>query len=139
MRRVKNLYLLTAGGVSAKPLELLSLEKMRKLIEYLRTEFDTIIVDAPPLSPISDARILMGLSDAVVLVVRRGKTPYSGIERAFKVIDRKKLLGVVLNDVKPMLFHTHYDSGYYRYGKKGIYPYASTRKSRTRSKSYLET
>jgi capsular exopolysaccharide synthesis family protein len=139
MRRVKNLYLLTAGGVSAKPLELLSLEKMRQLIEYLKTEFDTIIVDAPPLSPISDARILMGLSDAVVLVARRGKTPYVGIERAFEVIDRKKLLGVVLNDVKPMLFHTHHDSGYYRYGRKGIYPYASTRKRRTRPKTYLET
>ena len=139
MRRFKNLYIMTAGGVCTNPVELLSQDKMRELIQYLKTEFDTIIFDAPPFAPIPDTRIIMGLSDGLVLVVRRGKTPYSAIEKAFKVLDRKKLLGAVFNDVKPMLLHTHYDHGYYRYGKQGAYPYYGTRKPRSRSKNYLES
>ena len=79
------------------------------------------------------------MSDALVLVVRRDKTPRSSIERALKVLDRKKLLGVVFNDVKPMLFHTHYDHSYYYYGKNNLYPYSGTRKPRPRSKNYLES
>ena len=139
MRRFKNLYIMTAGGVCTNPVELLSQDKMRELIQYLKTEFDTIIFDAPPFAPIPDARIIMGVSDGLVLVVRRGKTPFSAIEKAFKVLDRKKLLGIVFNDVKPMLLHTHYDHGYYRYGKQGAYPYYGTRKPRSRSKNYLES
>jgi len=138
MRRFKNLYIMTAGGVCTNPVELLSQDKMRELIQYLKTEFDTIIFDAPPFAPIPDARIIMGLSEGLLLVVRRGKTPYSAIEKAFKVLDRNKLLGTVFNDVKPMLLHTHYDHGYYRYGKQGAYPYYGSRKPRSRSKTYFE-
>ena len=50
------------------------------------------------------------------MVVRRGKTSYGSSDRAFKAIDRNKLLGVVFNDVQPMLFHTYYNFGYYQYG-----------------------
>ncbi|HEX4996906.1 MAG TPA: polysaccharide biosynthesis tyrosine autokinase [Terriglobia bacterium] len=116
MRRVDNLYFMTAGGVAPNPIEALSMRKMKQLIESLRTQFDTIILDAPPFSPIADARLVTGLSDGLIMVVRRGKTLYSSLDRAFKVVDRNKLLGVVFNDVKPMLFHTYHNSSYYRYG-----------------------
>jgi capsular exopolysaccharide synthesis family protein len=139
MRRLENLYFLTTGGTAANAIELLSLDKMKELISYLKTEFDTIILDAPPFSPIADARVISGLSDAMVLVVRRGKTSYNSLEKAHKLVDRNKLLGVVFNDVKPLLFNTYYPSGYYQYGQKSRYPYSGHRKARSTPKNYLES
>jgi capsular exopolysaccharide synthesis family protein len=137
VRRLQNLYFMTAGGVAPNPIEILSMHKMRQLIETLKKDFDTIILDAPPYSPIADARVVTGLSDSLIMVVRRGKTSCSSTDRALKAIDRNKLLGIVFNDVQPMLFHTYYDFGYYYYGKKQRV-YASTEKPRTSPKNYLE-
>jgi capsular exopolysaccharide synthesis family protein len=116
VRRVQNLYFLTAGGCAPNPVEILSMAKMRSLVEHLRKDFDTIILDAPPYFPIADARIVTSLSDGLIMVVRRGKTSCTSSDRAFKAVDRKKLLGVVFNDVQPLPFHTYYNFGYYAYG-----------------------
>jgi len=138
MRRMDKLFILAAGGVSANPLELLSQDRMRGLIDYLKTEFDTIIIDAPPLTPISDAQLLSSFSDGIVLVVRCGKTTYRDMEKGLRNLDRKKLIGVVANDIQPLLFNTHYDHRYYHYGKRGQYPYAGGRAAPNRRKSYLD-
>jgi len=138
MRRVGNLFFLTSGGTSENPIELLSLRKMKQLIEALKLDFDTVILDAPPFSPIADARIIAGLSDGLLMVIRCGRSSYSSIVNAFKIMDRSKLLGVVFNDVKPMLFNTYYNRGYYNYGGDGRYINAGNRKSRVSPKNYLE-
>jgi capsular exopolysaccharide synthesis family protein len=137
MRRHEQLYIMTAGGVAANPIELLSLDKMRKLIGYLKTTFDTVILDSPPFAPISDAQILTSLADGLILVIRRGKTTYSGIEKAFRSLDPQKLVGVVFNDVKPMIFNTHYDYKYYHYKYRSHYPYG-THSAPIRPKTYLD-
>src|SRR5262249_18709583 len=116
VRRLENLYFLTAGGTAPNPIEVLSMRKMKQLIENLRRDFDTIILDAPPYSPIADARVVTALSDAVLMVIRRGRTSNSSIDQALTAVDRNKLLGVVFNDVKPMLFHTYQQYSYYPYG-----------------------
>jgi capsular exopolysaccharide synthesis family protein len=116
MRRFENLYVLTAGGVTPNPIELLSMRKMTDLIAQLRKDFDTIILDAPPYSPIADARVVAGLSDGLIMVVRRGKTTYASADRAFKAIDRNKFLGVVFNDVKQTIFSSYQDLNYYYAG-----------------------
>jgi capsular exopolysaccharide synthesis family protein len=137
VRRVENLYFLTAGGVAANPIEVLSMRKMRDLIESLKQDFDTIILDAPPCSPIADAKIITGMSDGLLLVIRRGKSTYSATDHAFKSIDRNKLLGVVFNDVQPMLFHTYHSYGYYSYGNKQTV-YSSSERPKTNHKDYLD-
>jgi capsular exopolysaccharide synthesis family protein len=136
VRRLESLYFLTAGGFAPNPIEILSMKKMKQLIEQLRQDFDTIILDAPPYSPIADARIVTALSDALALVVRYGKTPYSSIDQAFSAVDRNKLLGVVFNDVKPMLFHTYQKFGYYYGSDQQAVPKVSKAKSGRRN--YLE-
>lgn len=136
LRRIENLFFLTTGGIAARPIELLSLGKMKELIALLKTTFDTIILDAPPFAPIADARVISGLCDGMILVVRSGKTSYTSLEQALKLVDQNKLLGVVFNDVKPMLFNTYHRYGYYRYGQYGGY---ATRKTRTGPKTYLES
>jgi capsular exopolysaccharide synthesis family protein len=136
VRRLENLFFLTSGGVAENPIELLSLRKMKDLVEYLKNDFDTIILDAPPFNPIADARIVTGLSDSYLMVVRRGRTSYSSLQNAFRVMDQQKLLGVVFNDVQPMLFNTAYTYSYYGYGHGAYVGYG---KSKPRaSKRYLE-
>jgi len=133
MRRFENLYFITAGGTAPNPIEVLSMHKMKELIDNLRQDFDTIILDAPPYAPISDARIVTGLSDSLIMVIRRGKTSYRSTDRAFKAINPKKLLGVVFNDVQPMMFHPYYDSSSYSPERR-----LESRVSETRNKNYLK-
>ncbi len=123
IRRFRDLYVITAGRVADNPVELLSQDRMAQLVEYLRKEFDIVVLDCPPFEPISDVQILSKLTDGVVLVVRSGRTPYSSAERALKEFDPQKMLGVVFNDVPPVVFNTYYSYGYY-YGDKEAYPYA---------------
>src|SRR4029079_18023476 len=89
LRRVDNLYFLTTGGVAPNPVEILSMNKMKQLIEHLKKDFDTIIIDAPPYWPVADARIVTSMSDGLIMVVRRGRTSCSSSDRAFKAVDRK--------------------------------------------------
>jgi len=124
IRRVGRLFVMTAGGITDNAVELLSHPKMGELMDYLRKEFDTVVLDSAPLDLVSDARILFRLVDGIVMVIRRAKTPFGSVERAFKALDPDKLLGVVFNDVKPQRFHTYSQYGYYHYGK-GQYPYYS--------------
>lgn len=138
MRRLGSLYLMTAGGVSDTPVELLSDAKMRELIEYLKTEFDTVVLDCPPFGPISDAQVLTGLADGLLMVVRCGKTAYGALEKAFGILDRSKLLGIVFNDVKSLMFNTQYPYQYYHYRNRNSYPYGKTARPSRRKKSYLD-
>ena len=123
MRRVGQLYVMTAGGTARNPVELLAQPKMQQLIDDLRKDFDTIIVDSPPLQPISDTQIVSRFVDGLILVIRQGKTPYRAVQKALDSLDQSKLLGVVFNDVKSQAFHTYYDYRYYSYGNDDHYPY----------------
>ena len=130
---------MTSGGISENPTETLSLRKMKDLIESLRKDFDTVLLDAPPYSPIADAQIVSGMSDGVIMVIRSGKTSKSSIEHAFKVIDKKKLLGVVFNDVEPTLLNTYYHRYQYSYGGYGRSGDAGKRRLRSTPKGYLDS
>jgi capsular exopolysaccharide synthesis family protein len=137
VRRLENLYFMTTGGVASNPIEILSMQKMKQLIERLKNDFDTIILDAPPYSPIADARIVTGLSDALIMVVRHGRTSYSAADHAFNAVDRNKLVGVVFNDVKPLPFRQYAHSGYYADRKKELV-YSAPATDSQRATTYLE-
>jgi capsular exopolysaccharide synthesis family protein len=97
----RNLWVLPAGLPPGHPAELLGSGSMRRVIDTLRTRFDRIIVDTPPIAPLADVRILSPLVDGIVLVVRAGVTPRPAIERALAGFDRQRVLGIVLNDAEP--------------------------------------
>jgi Mrp family chromosome partitioning ATPase len=89
---------------------------MLELIQRVRGEFDTILIDTPPLLDISDARILGRLADAGILVVRAGKTSRemaSAVKRRLTE-DGIVVLGTILNawDLKSM---SRYGYGDYQY------------------------
>jgi capsular exopolysaccharide synthesis family protein len=93
-----NLTLLPAGTTPINPAELLGSTAMRRTLDHLRTRFDRVILDTPPVLPLADVAILAPLVDGCLIVVRAGFTPKPAIENALRAFDASRLLGVVLNE-----------------------------------------
>lgn len=106
---------LPAGRSAKNPIALLSSTRMRILISELLEEYDYLIIDSPALMPnLMDARILAGMVDGALMVVRSGMAPRDYVIRARKQLNN--IIGVVLNsmDVRAMEDYYGYDS--YGYG-----------------------
>jgi polysaccharide biosynthesis transport protein len=92
-------------------------EAMNNILEQLKRHFDYIVVDAPPLIPLVDARALAELVDRVVLAVRWDSTPHEVVERALSTIAfaHDRILGTVLTrvDMQRLRFYDHYQSSSY--------------------------
>ena len=114
---IKKLSLLPAGKPPSNPSELLSSEKMRRLVEELRGRYEDryIIFDSAPAQYASEAAFLASMVDAVLLVVRSGKSAKDLILNAVEKIGRKKILGVVFNASNESAKDYNY---YYRYYRK---------------------
>ena len=113
------LSVLTSGPIPPNPAELLGSQKMRDLIGDLSRTFDRIIIDSPPLVPVTDSTLLATLCDGVVLVVKESQTTkHLAITARTRLAEAKaKLLGVVLNDVNMRKDGYHYYPYYQYYGK----------------------
>ncbi|HEY7170300.1 MAG TPA: CpsD/CapB family tyrosine-protein kinase [Vicinamibacterales bacterium] len=93
-----NLTVIPAGSTPMNPAELLGSTAMRRMLDHLRTRFDRVILDTPPVLPLADVAILAPLVDGALMVVRAGYTPKPAIENALRSFDASRLLGVVLNE-----------------------------------------
>jgi capsular exopolysaccharide synthesis family protein len=93
-----NLTVIPAGTTPMNPAELLGSTAMRRTLDHLRTRFDRVILDTPPVLPLADVAILAPLVDGALMVVRAGYTPKPAIENALRSFDASRLLGVVLNE-----------------------------------------
>ncbi|QJD30650.1 GumC family protein [Methylococcus geothermalis] len=114
--------LMPAGLIPPNPLELLSSHRFAEAMAELESEYDAIILDAPPMQPVSDALALSRLVRSVIYVIQAEKTPVhmarSGIDRLRKV--RAPLTGVVLSQLNIEKSRRGYSSYYY-----GDYYYGS--------------
>ncbi|MDF9393279.1 MULTISPECIES: GumC family protein [Methylococcus] len=110
-----NIDLMPAGIVPPNPLELLSSHRFAEAMTELESEYDAIILDAPPMQPVSDALALSRLVRSVIYVVQAEKTPVhmarSGIDRLRKV--RAPVTGVVLSQLNLEKSRRGYSSYYY--------------------------
>ncbi|WP_407709936.1 polysaccharide biosynthesis tyrosine autokinase [Arthrobacter nitrophenolicus] len=94
-----DLFVLTSGQIPPNPSELLGSQEMQQLIVQLETSFDAVIIDAPPLLPVTDAAVLSQFVGGVILVVGSQKLRKKDIEKsiaALQMVDAN-LLGIVLN------------------------------------------
>jgi protein-tyrosine kinase len=94
------LFFISGGNMVANPTEMLGTERLQWLISRMAPLFDWVIIDAPPVLPVSDAGILAEHCDGVLVVIRAGSTPYDAVGTALQELRGKKLLGVVLNRVE---------------------------------------
>ncbi len=97
------LWLLPAGAPPDRPAELLAAAGAGRVIADLRRAFDLVLIDAPPVLPVTDAMLLAGLADAVLLVAT-GRTRLHDLRRAADELRRARasVLGIVLNEVTRM-------------------------------------
>jgi capsular exopolysaccharide synthesis family protein len=111
--------LVPAGPVSPNPSGLLSSEAMVKFLELAQMNFDYVIVDTPPLFPVSDALVFAEQLDGVVLCVAAGRTPRELVLKARERLRRSRaaILGVLLNRLdlgtSPRGYSEAYGYGYY--------------------------
>ncbi len=92
-----NFFLIPVGKSVSNPAELLANARLKSLLDRLAPLFDWIIVDTPPVLPVSDASVLAGMCDGVILVVSAGSTAFDLAQTACQEFQDKNLLGVVLN------------------------------------------
>ncbi len=91
------LALLPAGTPVDNAAELLNGPVARQFFRDVRSAYDFVVIDAPPVLPIADAVVLAGLVDAVLLVARAKQTPREALVDAADALAKARLLGVVLN------------------------------------------
>jgi len=97
------LCFLASGPPVAHASNLLHSPRLGELIRALRCEFDTVIIDTPPMMHLADARVMGQYCDGVILVVRAGKTTRDAALAAMGKFreDGTPVLGTVLNDWDP--------------------------------------
>lgn len=115
---MENLLLVPSGAKLSSPGGVLrvSIEKVGELINRLSLLSDLLIIDTPPIVPVSDAELIGPLVDGVALVVLGGKTFREIVQRGIELIRRSNanLLGIVLNNVTKALPY-YYEHEYYKY------------------------
>ena len=120
---IKNISLLTAGTIPPNPAELLGSASMRDLLDELRGSYDMIIIDAPPVIPVTDAPLLTAFIDLVVVVVESGRIPVKAAQRMKELLQsvQAPVAGFVLNDRTALYSETYgyYGKGYYGKGYYG--------------------
>ena len=114
---IDNIALLTAGTIPPNPAELLCSDSMRDLLARLRASYDMVILDAPPVIPVTDAPLLTALTDLVVVVIESGRIPANAARRMKELLQsvQAPVAGFVLNDRTALYSDTYgyYGKGYY--------------------------
>ena len=113
-----NLHIIEAGPIPANPSELLSTPAMGAFLRAVRDEYDVVLIDTPPVLPVTDSAIVASQADGVILVYQAGKVGRLVLKRAKIHVENVggKVWGVVLNDVKTEIAgyaYTHYYTHYY--------------------------
>ncbi|HEX2963318.1 MAG TPA: polysaccharide biosynthesis tyrosine autokinase, partial [Ignavibacteriales bacterium] len=124
---VNNLYFATAGTIPPNPSELLGSSHFDDFLRRLKSEFDMIIVDSPPIIAVTDSEILSRKVDASILVVSAEKTEADLMSKSIELLthEANTFIGVLLNNFSYRAGYGSYYKYYYYYsrpadGKKGL-------------------
>jgi succinoglycan biosynthesis transport protein ExoP len=131
---VDRLTLLPSGPIPPNPSELLGSPRASQVFSMLGKEADLVIIDSPPVLPVTDAAVLAGKVDAVLLVVAAGGTTKREISRSIEALGRvdAAIVGMVLNKAAESDSYAYYRYGYgYGYGSRSKSDRATTNGART--------
>jgi capsular exopolysaccharide synthesis family protein len=115
-----NLTLIPAGPLPPNPADLLSLERLRQVLADMRSTFDVIVVDTPPVLVVSDPLIIAAHVDGMVVVTNAGKTRLDALKRAAQTLQRGsiRIIGVVINQQTKKSRDGYYYTDYHAVGEK---------------------
>lgn len=150
---IKGLDFLPSGKLASTSMGIINSTRMKEFFEEVRTRYDYVFFDSPPIMGVSDASVLASLVDMVVLVVQHRKYPQSMTLRAKQTVEKVggNLLGIVLNNISinQDSYYYYYSGYYYDYYSKnydseggygghhsssGEYGYEGRRRKRRRDK-----
>ncbi len=130
----ENLYYIAAGTIPTNPSEILGSDQMKDFVNMLKSKFDVVIIDSPPVMTITDAEILSHIVDMSILVVFADKTEIDWLVEATTQLTshgQKSFIGTVLNNFD-------YNSGYRSYNKYNHSKYYS-RVDETKQKEWVSS
>ena len=113
-----NLYVLPCGPIPPNPAELLLTAKVDEMFDWLRKNFDVIIIDTAPVGMVSDAQTLGKYADCTLYIVRQGYTFKKQVALIDEFYQQQKLprVSIIINDVKVKPGYGYYGYGRYGYG-----------------------
>lgn len=118
-----NFFFIPGGKPCKNPAELIGNGRLKSLLQRAAHVFDWIIIDSPPVVPVSDAALLAEMADGVLMVVQSAMTPYDVAQKACQEFRDKHLLGAVLNRTPTgagySSYYSHYGYGYGQDPKSG--------------------
>ncbi|MCX7927287.1 MAG: CpsD/CapB family tyrosine-protein kinase [Candidatus Omnitrophica bacterium] len=99
---INNLTILSAGKPPQNPAELLGSVKFKNLLNVLKEKYDYIILDSPPVIPVTDAGLIGAQSDGVIMVIQAGRTQRGVVSHAQGLLKQAqaKLLGYILTNIQ---------------------------------------
>ncbi|MGD1152461.1 MAG: polysaccharide biosynthesis tyrosine autokinase [Syntrophales bacterium] len=119
-----NLHIITGGSPAPNPAELVSSHLVPELIKQASSEYDIILIDAPPVLAATEASIWSSLGDGAIIVYQVGKIARGALKRAKAQLDNvgARIFGVVLNGLKADISpdFAYRDKKYYYYGDKNL-------------------
>lgn len=123
---VANLWLLPAGYSPLQRSELLGSASTARVIQQLGRLWEIVLIDTPPVGPVTDGQLLAAHADGMLVIVRSGKTPRTGLRGALEALNYtgRPILGTVLNDLRPGVLSRYTSYGYYYSGYYGGYEVA---------------
>jgi len=126
-----SVYVIGAGSVPPNPSELLGSTAMIETLRELESRFDVVIIDTPPLLPVTDAAVLSTIAGGTVVVVGAGRVDRDHLARSLQSLDAVKgrVLGLVLN-----LIPIKGTDAYYNY-REGYAPGSSSATTKAREKT----
>jgi receptor protein-tyrosine kinase len=109
------LFAVAAGPPTPNPVVLLDSDRMREYLAALRSTFEFVLLDAPPVTGLADARVLAPMAEGVIVVVRKGAAQRPTIERACAMLESAgaQVIGVVLNGADIDEASSYYYRRYY--------------------------
>jgi capsular exopolysaccharide synthesis family protein len=119
---IENIWILSSGQIPANPVEILESRELPGIIEILRSRFDVIIFDSPPVLPVTDASLLALKVDTVIIVHEIGKTSRDALLRTKIQLETVggNISGIILNHINPQTealtispYYSHYKYRYY--------------------------
>jgi exopolysaccharide/PEP-CTERM locus tyrosine autokinase len=126
---IDKLSILSGGNIQDNPVELVGSNKMKTLIQDLKSRYDDryIIIDSSPLLATTEPGVLNEMVDGIILVIKSGDTPRETIQQAIKLLNKNKILGVVLNNMQfktEAMFQRYFGTNrqYYDYRYAKMHP-----------------
>lgn len=114
--KVSNLFVLPTGPFPPNPSELLATERFKKFVEELKTVFDIIILDCPPVVGLNDAIVVSSIADISIIVAKYKSTSIDLVEKTKKSLESvgARIAGVILNQMETTKSSYYYYGGYYK-------------------------